>query len=86
MSKNAKNLTIFSKKLTKIVIFFNKIAIFEKMLSFWHFFDSQMAIFRRVRLRVTTPLSKMITVHTHITVQCQTFATSELPIYYLPND
>ena len=61
--KIAKNLTFFSKKLPKIVIFFKKIAsgnllekiqfmafFSKKMSSFWQFFDSQMAIFRRVRL------------------------------------
>ena len=41
--KIAKNLTFFSKKLTKIVIFFHK------MSSFCQFFDIQMAIFRKVR-------------------------------------
>ena len=56
--KIAKNLTFFSKKLTKIVIFFNIgnfvdkwqfLSIFlKKKSSFWQFFDSQMAIFRRV--------------------------------------
>ena len=51
LSKNCQRLDIFSKKLTKFVIFVNKIFVnlFEKMSSFWQFFDSQMAIFRRVR-------------------------------------
>ena len=63
MSKIAKKLRFFSKKLTKIVIFLNKIAIgnfveknvnfcqffWKKCQSFGQFFDSQMAIFRRVR-------------------------------------
>ena len=63
VKKLPKNLAFF-QKLPKIVImskkwplqFFGKkwkfLAIFfEKMSSFWQFFDSQMAIFRRVRYR-----------------------------------
>ena len=50
--KIAKNFHFFSKKLP-LVIFLKKkffLAIFfEKMSSFWQYFDSQMAIFRRVR-------------------------------------
>ena len=52
-------MTFFQKKLPKIFIFFKEIAIgnfFEKNENFWQFFlkkcqifDSQMAIFRRVR-------------------------------------
>ena len=43
-SKIAKNLTFFQKKLTKNYFF--------KMSSFWHFFDIQMTIVRRVRSTV----------------------------------
>ena len=61
MSKNCQKLDIFFKKIDKIVIFFNKIAIgnfvekndnfnnfvnfFEKNVKFLQFFDIQMAIF-----------------------------------------
>jgi len=51
VKKITKNLKLKKKKLTKIVIFFNKIAIFVNfflMSSFWQFFDIQLTIFRRV--------------------------------------
>ena len=52
LTKIAKNLTFFSKKLP-LVIFWKKLKFlaffFEKMSSFWQLFVSQMAIFRRVR-------------------------------------
>ena len=52
LSKNCQKLDIFSKKISKNLIFFKKLplAIFlKKMSCFWQFLDIQMAIFRRVR-------------------------------------
>ena len=55
--KIAKNFLFFFKKIANGNFFWKKwkfLAIFlEKMSSFWQFFDSQMAIFRRVRYRST---------------------------------
>ena len=63
MSKNYQKLEIFSKKFCQNFLFLSKnchwqfLAIFlEKMSSFWQFFDSQIAILRRVSY---PPLSRL---------------------------
>ena len=66
LSKNCQKLDFFFFLMKKIVIFLNKIAIGnfvekndnfcqfkkKKKSSFWQFFDSQMAIFRRIRFHL----------------------------------
>ena len=53
--KLTKTWHFFPKKLPKIFIFFKKIAnFFSKVLSFGQFFDSQIAIFLRVRFTYQT--------------------------------
>ena len=58
ISKNCQKLDIFFKKIAKNFHFFLKKLTLEIMSSFWQFFDSQMAIFRRVRLILTEILYK----------------------------